>query len=390
MAGYGARKEVSTGVHDPLYARVLVLRTEETSLALVAADLALFVSGRVIRTVKNEYGLDHVVISCTHTHSGPMPKVENRWDLAAFGRDPWYRETEDKIIAAVGEANESLFTAKIGAGRGRVYIGHNRRQVNDDGTVTMLWRNTERKPTDPVDPAVGVIRIDDMAGTPRALLVNYACHPVVMGPDNLEYSADYPGYMAARIREEFGRQCLPVFLQGAAGDINPYHDKEPLSERGFKAAEEAGTKLGDEAVRAAKRIRTEAGTDASIKVKEQLITFAHRYEPEKSSEVGIVTVLLNDEIALLGVPGEPFVQFQIDLVRRSQVDHTFFLGYIHFGAGTPFAGYLPTVRAAIEGGYGADYATFLKVGAGERIVDKGIISIYELMGMLPDVPGEVR
>ena len=49
--------------------------------------------------------------------------------------------------------------------------------------------------TFPVDPTVGVIRIDRGDGTPLAILVNYACHPVVFGPDNLDYSADYPSEM---------------------------------------------------------------------------------------------------------------------------------------------------------------------------------------------------
>ena len=389
MAGYGARKDVSTGIHDPLYARVLVLKAGDTSIALVSLDLALFFSDRVFKEAKEKYGIDHVIVSSTHTHSGPMPKVTNMWDIESFARDPWYSKTEGNIITAIGEASINLFDARIGAGRGSVYLGHNRRQMNEDGSVTMLWRNAERKPTNPVDPTVRIVRVDDADGNPRTLLVNYACHAVVMGPDNLSFSADYPGYMAAYIRKELGNDCVPLFLQGAAGDINPYHDKEPLTEKGFKAAEEAGFALGEEAVRAARRIKTEK-KDASIKTTEKTLRFNHRYEPEKSSETGMITILLNGEIALCGIPGEPFVQHQIDLYRRSQLDHTLFLGYVNTGKGSPYAGYLPTIMAALEGGYGAGYATFLEVGAGERMVDQAVISIYELLGMLPDVPGDVR
>ncbi len=389
MAGYGARKDVSTGVHDPLFARVLVLKTEQTSVALVSLDMALFFSNRVFTEAKEKYGIDHVIVSCTHTHSGAMPKVSGIFDFESFLKDPWYRRTEDTIIAAIGKASLNLFDARAGAGRGSVYLGHNRRQVNEDGSVTMLWRNTERKPTNPVDPTVRVVRIDDEGGNPRALLVNYACHAVVMGPDNLEFSADYPGYMAAYIKKELGEDCMPLFLQGAAGDINPYHDKEPLTEKGFKAAEEAGVALGEEAVKAARRIRM-TEKPVSLKVSEKVLRFSHRYDPEKSSEAGMITVLVNDDIALCGIPGEPFVQHQIDLYRRSQIDNTLFLGYIYAGKGSPFVGYLPTIRAAIEGGYGASYATLLEVGAGERLVDQAVITIYELLGMLPDVPADVR
>jgi hypothetical protein len=36
------------------------------------------------------------------------------------------------------------------------------------------------------------------------VLVNYACHPAVLGRDNLEYSADYVGVMARTVEEAVG------------------------------------------------------------------------------------------------------------------------------------------------------------------------------------------
>lgn len=61
------------------------------------------------------------------------------------------------------------------------------------------------------------------------ILVNYACHPVVIGVDNLRYSADYPGVMTQVVEKTFGGGPLCFFLQGAPGDINPLYAVTPSS-----------------------------------------------------------------------------------------------------------------------------------------------------------------
>ena len=390
MGGYGARKGVSTGIHDPNFARVVILKSGDISLALVSIDLVFFFSDRMVAEAKKKWDVDHVILSSTHTHSGGFPKVKNFMDINGYFEDPWYQSVEEKILSAIGDAGKNMFPARIAAGRGSVYLGHNRRQVDENGKVTMLWRNTERIPTGPVDPTVGVIRIDDESGEPRVVLVNYACHAVIMGPDNLQFSSDYPGYMTQYIRNEFGEKCMSVFLQGASGDINPYHDKEPMTEMGFRAAEEAGVSLGKEAVKVAKRLKSKSNANSSIKVIEDHLTFPTRYDPDKTAEIGIITAMINNDIALVGIPGEPFVQHQIDLYKRSHLDNTFTLGAVNIGMGAPMAGYLPTIQAAVEGGYGASFATMLEVGAGERIIDRAVINIYKMLNMLRDVPGDVQ
>ena len=86
--------------------------------------------------------------------------------------------------------------AAIGAGEGEVFIGHNRRYVQPDGTVKMLWRNATKTPTHPLDPRVGILRVDGRDGQSLAVVVNYACHPVVFGPDNLQVLGRLPSAMA--------------------------------------------------------------------------------------------------------------------------------------------------------------------------------------------------
>ena len=77
-----------------------------------------------------------------------------------------------------------LAEARIGAGTGIAYIGHNRLRVTAEGKVSWFERNPTQIPTAPVDPTVTVVRVDTVDRQPLAIVVNYACHPVVFGADN--------------------------------------------------------------------------------------------------------------------------------------------------------------------------------------------------------------
>src|SRR5262249_13108583 len=155
---------------------------------------------------RQRFGIQTTIISSSHTHSGPLT-----WEA----RTPWYAQAEDKMIEAIGKAKSSMFPATIEFASGHTYLGFNRRKVVD-GEATMWWRNAEELPSHPVAPTLNVVLIKERGRT-RAVLVNYACHPSVLGPDNLEYSADYPGAMKRYVESQIpGAMCL--FVQGGAGD----------------------------------------------------------------------------------------------------------------------------------------------------------------------------
>jgi len=187
MGGYAARKGPSTGVHDPLYATVLLLRADGQSIAFISCDLRSFPSERVLAMARERKLAEHVLLAVTHNHSGPLTWEDQSWPSRERS---WFAETELKIVNAIEQASKNLFPARIAAGFGEIYLGHNRRKVVPDSKVTMLWRNAEKLPTAPLDPTVGVLRVDDAEGKPRAIIVNYACHAVVLGPDNRQISAD--------------------------------------------------------------------------------------------------------------------------------------------------------------------------------------------------------
>ncbi len=385
MGGYAARQGPSTGVHDPLNATVLLLKADGVSIAIVSCDLRSFPSERIVMLTRERKLADHVLIAVTHNHSGPMTWEDKSWPSPNAS---WFAETEDKILRAIEEASKKLFPARVSAGFGEIYLGHNRRKVDGEGKVTMFWRNAERLPTSPIDPTVGVIRVDDESGKPRAVIVNYACHAVVLGPDNRQISADYPGYLARRIERELpGALCL--FTQGGAGDINPYLDKQPVNQNGFGEAEKMGNALADEALKIVRKLKPPSNTTTSLRAAAEVIEFRDHWDAQKTVKAGLTTLLINDNIAIATMPGEPFVDLQIALRDKSEITNTFLFGYTYSvgSTGSEWIGYVPTIRAAAEGGYGAGYNTRVEVGAGEAMIDRAIVNLFKLQGKLKTSPG---
>lgn len=382
MGGYAARQGPSTGIHDPLYATVLLLKADGTSVAIVSCDLRSFPSVRVVTLARERKLADHVLLAVTHNHSGPLTWEDQSWPSQ---EKSWFAATEDKILSAIDAASKQMFPARIAAGFGEIYLGHNRRKVEADGKVTMFWRNENRLPTSPLDPTFGVIRVDDATGKPRAILVNYACHAVVLGPDNRQLSADYPGYLARAVERAFpGALCL--FTQGGAGDINPYQDKQPVAANGFGVAEQVGNTLAQEAIKVTRRLKPAANANANLNAIAEVSEFQDRWEPAKMLRAGLTSLVINNEIAIATMPGEPFVDFQIALRDKSEIKSTFLFGYT-YSVGGEWVGYLPTLQAATEGGYGASYNTRIEVGAGEAMIDRAIVNFFKLAGKLKTTPG---
>jgi len=401
---------VATGTLDPLYARVLVLQSGEKRLALVALDLGRTFGepslARLRAQARDGSHVDALIVTASHTHSGP-----NILDEYPEGGPPaWESAALDKIAGAIHQAALNVEPARLGAGYGDAYIGYNRRRVGPDGSVSMLWSNPDKAPSGPVDSRVGVIRVDREDGTPIAILVNYACHPVVLGSDNLQYSADFAGQMAGTVAAAFGGRPLCFFLQGAAGDINPYFAGTPLDKGAVERRDWTGRELGTEAARVAKEIQTRACPTPSLDFADDVIVFPWRWEPRElradllrtdgplifqdhagvlaaaspPSELAlhVTTLLIDKRIAIVGMPGEPFVAFQVDWRSRCPVRDCIFLGYTN-----GYFDYFPTILAASQGGYGAgDSNTYVAVGAGERMLDRALIRIHEMLGELGQVP----
>jgi hypothetical protein len=220
QGGWGAQThQRGVGADMPMYATALALSNGEDTGVILDVDAIGFDSewtDRYLNAIGKLTGLDrgHIRLSCTHVHSGP-----NTFRLAIIseGRDMaerYLEELSDHLAGAAWEAIRNLRPVRVGGGSGSCEVGVNRRFRLPDGRMA-VGRNWAGK----VDHTVRVVRVDDLNGRPVAVLVNYACHPTIVGWQNQYFTPDYPGPLRKVVEREVGGKCL--FLQGAAGNVTP-------------------------------------------------------------------------------------------------------------------------------------------------------------------------
>ncbi len=404
--GYMGRQGSAQGILDPLYAKALAFQADSDAAVLVSLDLGRVPVDAVcdrIRARAAQAGAGQVFLTTTHTHHAPVMDENGA---------PYVDRIEALIGDAIEDALADLAPARVGTGRVEFDMAHNRRKILDDGSCVMLWRNEERIPTQPVDREATLVKLEREDGSPLALLVHFACHPVIMGPSNMEYSADYVGVLSAAVKEASGFEC--VFLQGATGDINPYLDKTPITQGGIEAMRSVGQDFASTVLDALPGIEMGVDAEGSVAfvqkpvevgcrwdfndpVQRDIYVGAHggkgtlfsRYVEAMRSDlcVPLAVLLLNGDIALVGMPGEIFVEYQLALKARTSVKTALLCGYTN-----GYHAYFPTVRDAIAGGYGGTLASYVGLGAADRLTTEALVEIARLAGQdgRPCTPEDFR
>lgn len=206
MAGFGAAGRRPKGVHDRLYARFVVLREGESTVALVSLDLLGFYAKETedLRA-RAGYGAPgrYLFVHATHQHSGP--DTLGLWGPfpGVSGVDHAYQSRlKDSLAAALKEAEGRLAKVRAVGGAGRLDP-----------------RGLCRDSRDPqvLDPGLAVLRLEDLKGKAVATVVNWSCHPEVLGRENRYLTADYPGALCGLVEEKTGGACL--FLNGMIGGL---------------------------------------------------------------------------------------------------------------------------------------------------------------------------
>ena len=237
-------------VNDRLYARALALKSGDTVALLVTVDAVSFGE---IGYIKNDYlpnvraklqkelGIPpgNTIFNASHCHGIVHPDIEAR------------------TVEAVKAAMKNLVPVKAGAGVGReTRIMENRRLILKSGREVDVRHAYSLPPDDqvasvgPVDPEIGILRLDGLDDKPVAVVYNFACHPIQNVPERGN-TADITGFSSKTIEENLG--CTALFVQGAGGDINPisYKDVNHLL-----SAEPLGLMLGLSTLRAIRKIET--------------------------------------------------------------------------------------------------------------------------------------
>jgi len=220
-AGWGAAThQRAEGVDMPFYATALFVTDGELEIAIVDLDIGVLTNeddGSIREEVAKVSGImpENLRLSATHTHSGPV----NRQSWLDKGMEligPYWDSLPERVANAVNTARHNAKPAHVGVGKGASNINVNRRPALDNGTL-FTGRNWDGV----VDEEVGVVAINDTSGAPIATILNFACHPTILGPANKLLSPDYPGYARKVVEQYGGGLCL--FLQGAAGNCGPTH-----------------------------------------------------------------------------------------------------------------------------------------------------------------------
>jgi len=376
LVGYNNRSGPSVGVHDDLHSRALVMEWGDSIWALSSNELS-FLSQPTVGLIREKAAEripipESSIFVCTvHTHSGPSDDHPEDWD----------QPLADLIANAIVQAYQNRVPARIGAGRGQL-----------DG-----WNVNRRFIDRPTDPGVAVLKVENLDGKVLGLVVNWNCHAVVLGYDNLLISADFPGVVSTELEKRLGEGAVALYINGGTGDVNPltsgvrarltgeytidtmvpgihYYGTaktEPrfhIGDRGggtFEEAEELGHAVAEEAWKIARTIQTGEASQppwvrsARVEIRRAGAppledTHALRRTGHDWSGEAEIAALGVDEVVIIGEPGEVFAETVLAFKRRLW----------RMGFGVPmmssyangFFVYLPPSEAFAEGGYEVEWA----------------------------------
>ncbi|HEX5103018.1 MAG TPA: neutral/alkaline non-lysosomal ceramidase N-terminal domain-containing protein [Pirellulaceae bacterium] len=246
LAGYGMGR-TAEGVHDPLFARTVVLASGEKRVAIVSVDLVGLQYPQVKAIRAKLPHLNYVLVSSTHNHEGPDV-------IGIWGRNPFHRGVDEeylelvveRVVESIRAAEKSLVpvSAAFGTAEDETLVGDSRQPFVKDGAIRVV---RFQRPGS-----------SDLAG----LMVVWSCHPESLGSKNKLITADFPWATVAALQKR--HKCPVVYLSGAVGGLmappdGRIHDSEgkEIKDGNFEYARRYGEEvanLADKALAAAEPI----------------------------------------------------------------------------------------------------------------------------------------
>lgn len=252
--------ETAGPVNGKLHARAIVISDGTTTAAVVALDVVAIgeighITNDFLPKVRGEIqnSLDippaNVLINASHCHGVPAT------------------DTDERTIKVIQQAHANMVPVKVGVGSGfENRIQENRRLIMKDGREIDV-RHAYSLPPDeevasvgPIDPEIGILRLDDLDGNPVAVIYNFACHPIQGVPGGLN-TADITGFSSDVIEDNLGQGTVALFLQGCGGDINPAWYKDVDHPRD---AEPLGNQLALSTLKGIRQIETEPVSEFEV------------------------------------------------------------------------------------------------------------------------------
>lgn len=422
MAGYFDER-LATGVHDPLFAKAIVLQDGKEKIAMVFCDLVglslnVTTNARAQASIKTDIPIAHILIAATHSHTGPLftdirSRQLHKMAIEKYGNDP--HETIDypqvlisRLVEVIQKANANLQKGRVEVGIARQYgLSFNRRYHMKNGRVAFnpgqLNPNIV-KPAGPIDPDVGILLVHDAKKIPVGSLTVFAMHADTIG--GTEFSADYPFYISETLKGAMGTNFISAFAAGTCGDINQINVnvKEPV--KGFEVAEKLGRTLGHtvlekisdltmikkpalavksqtimaplKEVSPDKRERAKSMADKVADPNTDFMTKVDIVRDLDLMEKGLLWPMevqvfrLDKDTAFVGLPCEIFVELGLSIKQQSPFKNTIVMSICN-----DRPSYVPTKKAFSEGSYEITNAR-VQPGAGEMLVETAVKLLKEV------------
>jgi hypothetical protein len=323
MSGYASRKALSTGIHDPLSARVVAFECGGKRLVLVSTDLIGFYGGTadfLREAILREFDLEpsELFLSAIHTHAGPSLTIDE--EKGHPHNLEYTLALKDTLIEAIREACESLEPVAIGTGVGHCPVGSNRRElrISDKGESSIVLG---RNPAGVTDKEVLVMKVARPDGATLVVAFDYATHATCLGGKNYTISGDVMGLAEQFVEKILGPKTITPAFAGASGNIDPWFRVLPAfnTEPGWIPEPVLlGTFLGEEVVHVCRDIEP---ARLEVELNSCFATLELLGKPSDDEAAGgnpepapfNVTVARLGDVAFVGLGGEVLTEIERNL-----------------------------------------------------------------------------
>ena len=403
------------------------------TLDVISLPHLLVMTSRALIHKQTGIAVNNIILNATHLHAGPQMNPLF-WDVvggsAKLKSQEYTHKMPELILESVESAISKIQPVHVSIGNVQeTSISFNRRFLMKDGTFKTnpgkLNPNIVR-PAGPIDPSLSMVYFESLDKKPVAILVNFALHVAVVGGNN--FSSDFPGVMSNLIGKVKGEEVVTVFTNGTSGNINHIDVSNSNQLSGFDESERIGTILADRVLNALNSLRPIPITSLKatiqavnlpvFKVVEKLEmiwakdVISKFGKPKGSGFADVVSawrildlvkyqggldtrhnstttvpltvdgsalesevsvIAFGDQMALVGFPGDAFVELGLGIKLNSPFPFTI----VSEQSGNGTLSYIPNKKAFPEGQYEVNSARY-RSGGGESLVDAALETLISI------------
>jgi hypothetical protein len=403
------------------------------TLDVVSLPHSLVMKSRELVHQQTGIKLNNIILNATHAHAGPQMNPLF-WDVvggsAKLKSQEYTYKLPELVAASVKSAVSKIQPVRIAVGIVQEQtISFNRRFLMKDGSFKTNPGKLNPdivRPAGPIDPALSIVYFEALDKKPVAILVNFALHVAVVG--GKQFSADFPGVMSQLIEKVKGEDVVTIFTNGTSGNINHVDVSNPDQLIGFDESKRIGTILAGRVLSALPSLRSIPVNSLKAKIQTVYLPVFQKVEPSeadwakgviskfgkmdgpgfadvvsawrildlvkyegglearhkstttvpltqdgKALETEVSVIAFGDQMALVGFPGDAFVELGLGIKLNSPFPFTI----VTEQSGNGTISYMPNKKAFPEGQYEVNSVRYSS-GGGETLVDTAIETLISI------------